>query len=472
MSIEVEQEEATAAQVTVDTPPVKPAPLVKVVSWRRRRYQLGALFVLVLVVAALVANNFLARQYSPDGVVRQYLSALQGGDASSAWGLIQVTPADPAQLSLLDKAALAAALGDSRPDIRSLAITDTKTVDAATAQVNFSYETASGTKQGSFIVQRTGENKVGIYPGWHVVVTPVVLQVNLPPGSGGVSIDGKTLAVAGATHIAVLPVSHRLRFAGTSMVSGQTINVDAFSNAAPTVTYGAALTSAGTARAKAAVAAAFQACAKQVESRPDGCPQRIENAFTGQWQVIGDPTADLRVAPDQNFNLVATGHFQMVFNYPEDGVTGPRHEPSGGGYSAQLSLTPNDITVSSIKAATGLAGMARPAAATDQAAETIVSAALKTCAGVHVAVEGGCPQSFFWPDSSDFNWTLVTDPLMDATVSFDAGTGIYTVHGDFEMRLDYRLRAAQVTTYSNSTVYDAYLYWDGKQLVLVTIDGE
>lgn len=57
--------------------------------WRRRRYQVPALLAAVAFVAALVGNNLLARQYTPDGAVRQYLSALQAGDAAKAWDAVK-----------------------------------------------------------------------------------------------------------------------------------------------------------------------------------------------------------------------------------------------------------------------------------------------------------------------------------------------------------------------------------------------
>jgi hypothetical protein len=67
---------------------------------------------------------------------------------------------------------------------------------------------------------------------------------------------------------------------------------------------------------------------------------------------------------------------------------------------------------------------------------------------------------------------LVTDPLLNARVSYDSTSGLFTVRGPFQMKLDYKVNGYRFSTYSNSTTYLAYLFWDGEQLVLVTIDGE
>src|SRR5258706_785759 len=59
--------------------------------------------VIALTIAGVVGTNFLTRQYTPDGAVRQYLAALQAGDAPAAWGELQVSaPTTPTSASLVD----------------------------------------------------------------------------------------------------------------------------------------------------------------------------------------------------------------------------------------------------------------------------------------------------------------------------------------------------------------------------------
>jgi hypothetical protein len=89
-------------------------------------------------------------------------------------------------------------------------------------------------------------------------------------------------------------------------------------------------------KTKAAIKAALTACAKWTlsDASASGCPQDagLRQQISGQWQLIGDPTQDLTFGLDQNFNVAAKGHYQMVFAY------GDHHLPSAGGYLAPLVL--------------------------------------------------------------------------------------------------------------------------------------
>jgi hypothetical protein len=252
------------------------------------------------------------------------------------------------------------------------------------------------------------------------VITPTILEITLPKGTSGVSIDGKPVALPqGTSSVAALPVEHKLQFNGTALLAGQTVSVDAFYSLAQSVSYTPALTSDGFAKAKAVISASFTACAKQTSLSPAGCPQSASNGFvsSGQWQLVGDPTQDVAIGFDKNLNPVATGHFQMVIAYQENGYTGTLHDVSSGGYSAGLLLTSSDVTVSSITSDKGLAGLPRPAAATDQVAKDLVAKAFTQCAAARAAAQADCPQGLAFPDVSNVSWTLSGDPLSTATAS-------------------------------------------------------
>jgi hypothetical protein len=472
MSIEAKTDQPIAVRPSNDA--VIALPRIAIPTWRRRRYQVAAALIAVVVIAAFFANNFLVRQYSPEGAVRQYLGALQSGDSSTAWRLIQVTSGAGATLKLTDRSALEAALANGRPDIKSFAITGTTPVNASTSAVTFTYETSEGAKDGRFLVKRSAQNNLQIYPGWQLVVTPVDLQVSLPAGSGGVVIDGRPVAIDGKSVVAVLPLAHQVRFPGTRMVEAKTVAVDAFASQGAAVSYSPNLTPVGREKATAAIKTGFASCVAHTGLRPDGCPQSVSSSVvsSGQWQLVGDPSQNLAFSLDGDANLVGVGRFQMVFTFQERGVSGPAHMVAAGGFNAVLNLAADDMSVSSIRPAAGLPAIGRPAAATDQAALDIVSQALKACASVRAANPGACPQSFYFPNSSDFRWTLVTDPLLNARVAYDSATGVFTVKGSFDMKLNYKINGYPYTTYSNTTDYIAYLFWDGQQLVLVTIDGE
>jgi hypothetical protein len=445
-------------------------------SWQQRRYRLAAGALLLVVVAAALANNVLGRQYTPDGAVRHYLSALQSGDAAAAWSEIQVSaPTQSARARLIDQAALRAALAAAKPDIKSFNINSTAQIGAATALVAFSYDTVNGTKQASFTVQQSGEKSFGLYPLWHLIIVPSILQVTLPQGSSGISVDGRALALpAGNSTIAVLPVAHKVQINATQVIASQTVPLDAFFATGQTLSYQPTLTARGLEQAKAAVRAAFGQCALRTSPNldSDGCPQTIgfSLAGSGRWQLVGDPTQDMVVSFDKDMNAIATGHFQMVYGYQVSGGGGVQHLPASGGYGASLALAADAVTVASIQPSKGLPSLARPDGASDQAAKDLVAAAFKRCAAVRAQIVADCPQALL-SVATNVRWTLVGDPLLGSNVSFDPDTGQITVQGNFAMTVTYTFLGYPKKDPSFNSRYTAYLFWDGQKVQLLTIGG-
>jgi hypothetical protein len=438
--------------------------------WRRRRYQLAAGLAAIALIAGFVANNFLARQYSPGGAVSQYLSAIQKGDAASAWSLFEVAaPTASVEATLVDRSSLQAALGTAKPEIKSFAVTQTATAHARTAAVQFSYETAR-----TFTVQRSGATSFGIYPVWHLVLAPTLLRIALPSGSAGVTIDGKGIALSDGAKstVAVLPVAHTVRFNGTKILEAQTVGVDAFAATELTVPYQPKLTSAGVDAAKAAIKTGFDACAKSTSFQPPECPQRNDTYFahSAQWQLVGDPLQDLVISFGQDLSAYATGHYQMEIAY-QGSAQGTQHDVSSGAYKAQLLLANSDIAVASISEAQGLPALQRPAAASDQTAKDLVSRALQQCALQKLQIPPDCPQTIILAAATNFRWTLSGDPMANATVTFDQQSGVFTVHGAFAMSAAYDWFGNAENDKSFYANYNGLLFWDGQSLVLVTIQG-
>src|SRR6266851_1228258 len=477
MSIEVEEskDEAASAEPIAPAPIELPIPTRTKPVWHRRQYQVGALVAVIVLIAAFVGNNVLAGQYSAAGAVRQYLSALQSGDANSAWSVMQVSaPAQQPAASLLSKQDLQAAMAGGKPDLRSFTIDSTTQVNASTSTVSISYETADGSKQAQFTVKHSGDTQFLLYQGWRLVIAPTILQISVPTGGQGVTIDGKSLGlVPGTSSVAVLPVSHKIAFKATTMLQAQTLSIDSLLQAKQVVDYVPNLTEAGAASAQAALKIAFAACAHKAALSPDGCPQSYNSGFFSsyQWQLVGDPTQDVGLQFDQDLNLTANGHYQMVISYQESGVTGISHDISAGGYSAALKLTATDISVGGIKAHKVVTALQRPAGATDQAAKDLVSKSFSHCASLTGLSPADCPQAEGRAYANNVHWQLIGDPMAGAGISFDTNTGIYTVTGTFEMS-----DTASVNGYSSngSSYYDhfiAYLLWNGDALQLVTIAG-
>src|ERR1041384_3060187 len=320
---------STETDVTRELRNGSPAPVstadVKVVvashgraeGWRRRPVQIGALVVVVLLVAAIVGNNLIGRQYTPEAAVRSYLNALRAGNASDAWSSVDVAaPPSPADTSLVASAALRAALAARKPDLQSFVVDKTSTVDSSHAAVTVSASTSTGSRDMRFVVTRSGEAKFGLYPDWRVVLQPVLLSVAGPKGAAGLSIDGKQLSLpAGSADIAVLPLGHRVVFSGTPFLMEQAVDVDAFGAGNQAVPYQPKLTTTGTQQAQTAITAYFtDVCAKQTSTiQTPGCPQAplAYVQYSGHWTVIGDPGQGLALSIDSDGGFVLGGHYQM-----------------------------------------------------------------------------------------------------------------------------------------------------------------
>jgi len=444
--------------------------------WQRRGVQVAVVAIALAIIVAAVGDNVLARQYTPAATVRSYLGALQSGDANTAWNDLAVAPASQTvSASLTDEAAFRAALTSARPDVNGFQITRTSNSDSTHASVAATVSTSNGTKQLQMLVARSGSPRLLLFPDWRVVMTPVVLTFTLPKASGAVSVDGKSVALsAGKSEVAVLPLSHRVVFGSTTFLAQQTVTIDGFSASDQPVPYRPQLTSSGLLAAQPSVKNFFDTvCAKQTSANPDHaiCPQttRTYLPYSGSWQIIGDPTQGMTVGTDQSGNLLLLGRFQMAFVYTEDGVTGTRHVPDGGGFSATVALSDSQIEVKSVTRTTPGVGLDRPAGATDQAAKDLVAKAMATCASVSAETVADCPQAA--PDVilAKVRWTLNGDPTSGATVSYDGSTGLFDVHGNFSMGVTYTWFGQAKSRTSYITHYDAYLFWDGQALQLVTI---
>ena len=339
--------------------------------WQRREFRITVVAIALAVIVAAVGDNVLARQYTPEATVRSYLGALQSGDASTAWNDLDVTSVShTVSASLTDQAAFRAAFASARPDINGFQITRTSNSDTSHALVAATVSTSKGTKQLQMLVARSGSPRLLLFPDWRVVMTPIVLTFTQPKASGAVSVDGKSVALsAGKSQVAVLPLSHRVVFGATTFLAQQTVSIDGFSASDQPVAYEPQLTPSGLQAAQASVKNFFDTvCAKQTSSNPDhaSCPQttRTYLPYSGSWQVVGDPTQGMTVSADQSGNLLLLGRFQMAFAYTEDGVTGTRHVPDGGGFSATTTVSDSQIEVKGITRATPGAALDRPAGAT------------------------------------------------------------------------------------------------------------
>src|SRR6185312_4549252 len=136
-------------------------------------------------------------------------------------------PSAEVAASLTDRAALQAALGAGRPDIKSFDVAGTATLSSTSRLVEVSVETSKGSRRLAFAVERSGESRFLLYPVWRVAVTPTLIAIALPKGSTGITVDGKAIDIpAGTSNVAVLPLPHRVTLNGTQILLPETQAVD------------------------------------------------------------------------------------------------------------------------------------------------------------------------------------------------------------------------------------------------------
>ena len=120
-------------------------PVARLTNFLRRMGWLPQVFAagaLVLIVAAVLANNYLGQRYSADGTAADYVRAIGRGDAAGAWSEMTIPGGGPAgQGELLSERALAGQLALSanrHPDRTDVHVTVHRDVLGA-AQVAISF---------------------------------------------------------------------------------------------------------------------------------------------------------------------------------------------------------------------------------------------------------------------------------------------------------------------------------------------
>jgi hypothetical protein len=411
--------------------------------------------------------------------MRAFFSALQSGDARRAGALIDVGGATTKTDSVfLSQAALSAALRSEKQSFPGLQLgapievqPDLAVVPVVSAGARFSVnvQRASGFFPNSYIAP------------WHLVRDPVVLTVTPPAGTTQATVDGQTIGASKST-ASLLPMRHLLAFSGGPLVEPQTSEVDlTIGRAASAPDLAPKLSPLGIQKATDAITAAITECAAAAERAPADCPQVGPAGFESlqvSWQLIGNPTADLTFGTDDQGRLVGTGHFQMVMTSGSDPATA-NHQAVGGPYSALLSIGAADIKIQSFAQGLKVAPAVRPAAATDDAARKLVSAAFASCVATTVIAPPDCPQADLNQSVGgrleNIQWHLTGDPVASAQITFDSAKDLLQVTGTFAMSVDYDfvdLGRIHHTDRSTNTRFEADLLWDGTTLKLVSITGD
>ncbi|HUY99457.1 MAG TPA: hypothetical protein VMU89_03840 [Thermomicrobiaceae bacterium] len=448
-------------------------PLSRFLTFSRRGGWLSQLIVgvvLLLLVGGLVLNNYLGSYYSADGTAVAYVEAIGRGDAGTAWSLMSVS-GSAAPTGGADLATEAGLAGQLRLEPARLGVAEVKVVSHRAvpggAQVTVSYK-ANGavTTTQLTLTEESTEKHFAVYPTWVVSILPSIVNVKSP----GVpySVDGARLPQA-TLAVRVLPGSHVLATRPTDLFAQFATTVDVEGGQTATANLAPKLTSAASTDVGSVVKAAITACV----TNPYGgrCPGSF-HSFTGQWQLVGDPTADMSVAVDADGRPTATGHYLATVRQSFGG--GASDIAVGGGYSAVLEAVGSSFKVDSVDDASDLPPIPRPATPSDPTLLEAVAAAMAACQARSDPSPDDCPQSLSpGTEAVGLQWSWDSDPMAGASPSFDGQTGIYHVAGKFAATANYTeslLGTISARSGHSSGKYDAELVLDGgsPRVVMIT----
>ena len=445
---------------------------------RRMRQRLGAkqeLFagvVLAVLAAGGLSFTLITHTGTPAGAALAYMAAVDRADANYVWShsVINTASATSADVSLVDKAALAAQLKATAHTRSGFVFQGLSFVSTGT-QVTVTYKVADRLRSTSLLVRG------GAPHSWPVVLAPVSLNLNLPPGAGQVAIDGREVNASGdQLKVAVLPGTHKFSLGASYIYLPFVGAFDAGSALPATSSIGFTnlkVTDQAAAESQTAVSKAIQSCAAATALRPAGCLQSYtsDTANTGAtWSLLGDPLAGARVGVNANSALQVTGQYVMRLSYGSAITHGTRVIAVGGPYAATLKWDGRAISVSGFDPAPPAVSLPQPTA-TDAQIQAALKSQFDSCLRIQAGSAVGCPQQVAAFYASNFVWHANGDSLQSATVAWDATQGFYKVAGKYDFTVDYDSTPPYSPTRHyqghSSGEYVADVYWDGSKAVFV-----
>src|SRR5258706_12955507 len=155
------------------------------------REELVAVIVVGLLAASGLAFTLITNQGTPAGEALAYMAAVDRADTNYVWShsIIDSSKASGADVSLLDRAALAAQLvatARTRSRFSVQGVNDS----SSGVTVTLSYSGPAGRQTVSLSLR--GESP----HSWPTLIEPAGLDINIPSGAGALAIDGQALAAS------------------------------------------------------------------------------------------------------------------------------------------------------------------------------------------------------------------------------------------------------------------------------------
>ena len=405
--------------------------------------------IVVLLAAGLVGNGLGTRATGPQTIAQNYVQAVGANDVAGIWNSLDqnstgsgyradVHQAAPAGLvDLTTKQGLTRLL--SIPANRQRPRTDIHITDyqvtGRTATVTVAYEQAG--KAGSttvHLVDDTSQHRLGLYPHWGVAPVEDIAVIAFPQPSSRITFDGVdvTRTARGFGLAQIFPGTHRLTLAGSGLFKAA--STTAFWPAAGAedqnpFNFDLSLTSDAQTQVENGINAAFQGCAQQETTRPDGCPLAINDSnfydVSATWTLVGMPGDPPLQIWQSGASIDVIGHYLARAAIPDGGQTA--HRFSAGAYFASFSAQGAQLKMSQLQYSSDARGLPAPKGVTTAQVLSAAQTGLQACAALTLPENiDDCPQQA--ANIGATNWSLQGNPVQGASVQWH-GAGYWTVTG-------------------------------------------
>jgi hypothetical protein len=284
--------------------------------WSRTLTTAVAALVVVPLLLATVVPAVVGRE-SPAAAVRRYLEHIGNKDAAGVARDVRVPEGGD---ELLSAKAAAAMIRENPRQIEDVKIGETHTTgDTTVVEVTFR-ENGTALYRSFEVAKAKHRRRLGFFPVWVVVLPSVQVSIQVPAGTGDVTVDGLRLPAArpgNEVTVEVLDGPHYVKVAESGLLGAVANRIDTARERR--VTLEARLSARGEGMVQDAVRAYFEGCAKSSSISTSGCLQNIyPRGYEQQnvaWSLKGDPTGDLKTALGADGVVFATGSYTMTVTY-------------------------------------------------------------------------------------------------------------------------------------------------------------
>ncbi|MCX7522821.1 hypothetical protein OSC27_11100 [Microbacterium sp. STN6] len=281
------------------------------------RAVIGWSILAALLIAALLATIGALRQttYSPAGLVRAYLSALNDQDARAALALpgVPISKAELTAVGTHGSPSHELLRGDILPRIDDITVMGDTAGEHGRHRVSVAYTLDGTPARSTFTLERTG-SIAGVLPTWRFATSPITVARITVEHASTFSIGGHRLDLRAATraasasftgsadYLVFTPGLLRLSHDSALLTSRTETTVVSRPDSLAKATVTARPTDAFTERVQTQLDDYLDSCVTQPVLQPTGCPMgaEIDDRVVGApaWSMVAYPTVHLTAGDD------------------------------------------------------------------------------------------------------------------------------------------------------------------------------